>query len=43
MPLSLSEQEALLGRPLADGLTFDQYLAATGRGLGGAPRDEQTY
>lgn len=37
-PLSPQEQEALLGRPLADGLTFEQYRAGT-IGAGGAMRE----
>jgi hypothetical protein len=33
--LTRAEQEALLGRPLADGLTFEQYKVLTGENLGG--------
>jgi hypothetical protein len=32
-PLSRAEQEALLGRPLADGLTWAQYRELTGDNL----------
>ncbi|HEX2111583.1 MAG TPA: hypothetical protein VHF67_08515, partial [Gaiellaceae bacterium] len=44
-PLSRTEQEAILGRPLADGLTWEQYRDVVGFefgggwGVGGAPRD----
>lgn len=46
-PLSDAEAEALLGRPLAHGVSFEDYRLLTGRGivssfgdgLGGAPRD----
>jgi hypothetical protein len=34
--LSRQEQEALLGRPLASGCTWEQYGALTGRTFGGA-------
>ncbi|HEX2111651.1 MAG TPA: hypothetical protein VHF67_08865 [Gaiellaceae bacterium] len=33
--LTRAEQEAILGRPLADGLTWEQYCILTGDNLGG--------
>lgn len=34
-PLPRAEQEAILGRPLAQGATFEEYLGLTGRGRSG--------
>jgi hypothetical protein len=36
IPLSRAEQEAILGRPLADGLTWEEYRELTGEGLRGS-------
>jgi hypothetical protein len=46
-PLTEAEAEAMLGRPLAHGVSFEDYRIMTGRrhpssygdGLGGSPRD----
>lgn len=38
-PFSRVEQEAVLGRPLADGRTFEEYQVLTGTVLPGAAPD----